>query len=296
MRLGPGALSRRALLAATAMAAAPASARAGEPRPRVAVLDWVSGQNLLALGIVPVAMPELERYARLVVEPAVPLQVRELGLRSEPNLELVDRLRPDLVLLAPELEPLRERVARIAPVESFNPNGFGRADLLEHARTASKALAARLGVDDTFQALARSLDGDLATAAERLRGYDGRPLYVATIIDGRRLLVFGRNSLFQAVLDRFGIENAWTGSTSRYGHVTLTADRLAQRPEARLLCVGDSSRASIGALLASPVVASLPFVRARRIALIPDVLFFGGLPPARRFARLVSRALAPEAD
>jgi ABC-type Fe3+-hydroxamate transport system substrate-binding protein len=295
MRPGPGALSRRALLAATAFAAVPAMARADGPRLRVAVLDWVSGLNLLALGIVPVAMPELERYARLVVEPAAPPQVRELGLRSEPNLELVDRLRPDLVLIAPQMEPLRERVERIAPVESFEPNGFGKADLLGHARASSKALAERLGAYDAFQAFTRSVDDTLAMAAERLRAYDGRPLYVATIIDGRRLLVFGRNSLFQAVLDRFGIENAWTGATSRFGHVTLTADRLAQRPEARLLCVGDSSRASIGALLASPVVASLSFVRERRIALIPDVLFYGGLPPARRFARLASHALVPGA-
>ncbi|SEG79129.1 ABC transporter substrate-binding protein [Bosea lathyri] len=295
MRPRPGLLSRRALLAGLAFAAAPAFAGADVPGPRVAVLDWVSGQNLLALGIAPVAMPELERYARLVVEPAVPTQMHELGLRSEPNLELVDRLKPDLVLLAPELEPLRERVARIAPVESFDPNGFGRVDLLDHARRASKALAVRLDADQAFEALARSVDDTLSMAAERLHAYDGRPLYVATIIDGRRLLVFGRNSLFQTVLDRFGIENAWIGATSRFGHVTLTADRLAQRPEARLLCVGDSSRASIGALLASPVVTSLSFVRERRIALIPDVLFYGGLPPARRFARLVSHALVPGA-
>jgi len=74
--------------------------------------------------------------------------------------------------------------------------------------------------------------------------------------------------------------------------VTLTVDRLSQRPEARLLCIGDSSRASIATLLASPVVASLPFVGAGRIALIPDVLFYGGLPSAIRFVELASAALA----
>lgn len=290
---GPGAVSRRGLLAATALACAPALAGAQAPPRRVAVLDWVSGMNLLALGIAPLGMPELERYARLVVEPAIPEQTRELGLRAEPNLELIDSLRPELILLAPEFGALRERLSRIGPLEAFDPNGFGRPDLLGYASAASQFLAARLGVAERFEALARSVDDTISRAAERLRAYDGRPLYVATIIDGRRLLVFGRNSLFQAVLDRLGIDNAWVGATSRYGHVTLTADRLAQQPEARLLCVGDSSQASIAALLASPVVASLPFVRERRIALIPDVLFYGGLPPARRFARLVATALAP---
>lgn len=287
-------LTRRALLGAAALAASPIRpASAGGPA--VAALDWVSGQNLLALGIAPVAMPELERYARLVVEPAAPPAVRELGLRSEPNLELVERLKPELVLLAPELEPIRERVEQIAPALAFDPNGFGRADLLGYAEQALRVLAMRLGRRAAFEDYLREVELELAEAGQRLRGYDGRPLYLATVIDGRRMLVFGQGSLFQAVLDRVGIENAWAGRTTRFGHVTLTVDRLSQRPEARLLCIGDSSRSSIASLLASPVVASLPFIRAGRIAQIPDVLFYGGLPPARRFARLVSLALAQSA-
>lgn len=285
-------LTRRALLGAAALAASPVRSASADGPSAIAALDWVSGQNLLALGIPPVAMPELERYARLVVEPAAPPAVRELGLRSEPNLELVDRLKPELVLLAPELEPIRERVERIAPALAFDPNGFGQADPLGRAEQALRALATRLDRLAAFGTFAREVEIELAEAGRRLRGYDGRPLYLATIIDGRRMLVFGRGSLFQAVLDRLGIENAWTEPTTRFGHVTLTVDRLSQRPEARLLCIGDSSRSSIATLLASPVVASLPFIRAGRLAQIPDVLFYGGLPPARRFARLASLALA----
>lgn len=285
-------LTRRALLGVAALAASPLYAVSASGLPAIAALDWVSGQNLLALGIPPVAMPELECYARLVVEPAAPPAVRELGLRSEPNLELVDRLKPELVLLPPELEPIRERVEPIAPTLVFDPDGFGRADLLGHAGQALGILASRLGRIAPFEEFVSAVEAELAEAGQRLRGYDGRPLYLATIIDGRRMLVFGQGSLFQAVLDRLGIENAWTGPTTRFGHVTLTVDRLSQRPEARLLCIGDSSRSSIAALLASPVVASLPFIRAGRIAQIPDVLFYGGLPPARRFARLAFLALA----
>lgn len=292
MRRSVSVISRRALLGGAALAAVPAFASPSAP-PTVAAFDWVTGQNLLALGITPLAMPELERYGRLVVEPALPVQTRELGLRSEPNLELIDRLKPDFVVIEPAFELLRERVSRIAPVLSFDPNGFGEQDKLDVARESLLQLAGRLNVREAFTAFDGTVRESFAAAAERLRAYDGRPLYVATIIDGRRLLVFGRNSLFQAVLDHCGIENAWEGSTSRFGHATVSADRLAQQPEARLLCVGDSSRESVRHLLASPVVASLPFVAEGRIAFIPDVLFYGGLPPARRFARLAAQALAP---
>ena len=39
--------------------------------PRVAALGWACAQTILALGMVPLVVPEIERYGRLVVEPAV---------------------------------------------------------------------------------------------------------------------------------------------------------------------------------------------------------------------------------
>ena len=56
--------------------------------------------------------------------------------------------------------------------------------------------------------------------------------------------------------------------------------------------MGDTSNDTLKSLLEAPVIASLPFVKQNRIVRIPDVLFYGGLPPVRRFARLVSAALS----
>jgi ABC-type Fe3+-hydroxamate transport system substrate-binding protein len=264
------------------------------PFKRIMAMDWVSGQNLLALGIPPLAMPELERYTSLVAEPALPAHIRELGLRSEPNLELIYRLKPDLVVMNGDLATMREPLSKIAPAYFFDPDNFGETDHLTRARQALSSLAAQVGASTAFDLFERSVDAELAAGKQRLTGYDGRPLYVATVIDGRRLLVFGKNSLFQNVLDHFGIENAWSGHVSRYGHTTANADRLTDRPDARLLCVGDTSREALKSLLESPVIASLPFVKQSRIVRIPDVLFYGGLPPARRFAQLASLALSTE--
>ncbi|MEW9307375.1 ABC transporter substrate-binding protein [Labrys neptuniae] len=293
MGMQPIGLSRRALLGgAAAMCLARAAHSSEEPARRPLAIDWVSGQNLLALGIAPLAMPEIERYSQLVVEPAPASDMRELGLRSEPNLELIHRLKPKLVVMNGDLAPMRERLAAIAPICSFDPDHFGESGRLAHARLALSALAGQLGASGAFGRFMQTLDAELAAGKRLMARYDRRPLYVATVIDGRRLLIFGRNSLFQDVLDHFGIENAWAGSVSRYGHTTVSADRLAARPDARLLCVGDTSRDTLKSLLESPVIASLPFVKQNRIVRIPDVLFYGGLPPVRRFARLASAALS----
>jgi ABC-type Fe3+-hydroxamate transport system substrate-binding protein len=262
----------------------------------IVALNWTSAQNLLALGIVPLGIPEIEHYARLVVEPAAPTAVLELGLRSEPNLELLVSLKPDLLVLGNDLLPMRDRLEAIAPTFFFDPDRSGQADMLSDGRQAMEDLAARLNAAPAFETFIASFERELDEARQRLHGYDGRPLFVATVLDGRRMLVFGKNSLFQSVLDRFGIENAWNGFTSRYGHATVNVDRLADRPEARLLCVGNERTVTMDRLLSAPVISSLPFVKNRRISLIPEVLFYGGLPSARRFARLASVALGSEGN
>ena len=104
-------LSRRAFLGAgaaiggTALAGAwpMAFAQTGGSRsgPRVAALGWACAQTILALGVVPLVIPEIERYGRLVVEPAVPSGVQEIGLRSEPNLELLQSFAPDIIIIDP---------------------------------------------------------------------------------------------------------------------------------------------------------------------------------------------------
>ncbi len=290
----PPRLGRRAFLGGAALLlAAPARAR----QLRIAALDWVSAQNLMALGLQPVAMPEIERYGNLVVEPAPVSTVQELGLRSEPNLEMLEALRPDLLVISPDLRPLETRLQKIAPIitfEAFDSSNGGTSDHVEDGRAALGRLARQLDLQAEFAAHLTILQHELNEAKDRLASYDGRPLYCLTFLDGRRALVYGRTGLFQNVLDRFQIANAYDGPLSPYGHATVTIDRLAGKPDARLLSIGNRQRVSLQTIRSAPAVASLPFVRENRVAVIDDVLFYGGLPSVRRFARLVSMALTEE--
>ena len=289
-------LPRRHFLGAAAAFGLAASLPAGRLRAsvtdqRIVALNWASAQNLLALGLIPPGIPEVERYARLVVDPAAPAQVRELGLRSEPNLELLIAMKPDLLVLGEDLVAMRPRLETIAPTFLFEPDQPDQPDHITSGRAALTALAERVGALPACADFLGAFEAELAKGRQHLRDYDGRPLFVATVLDGRRMLVFGKNSLFQNVLDHFGIENAWTGFTSRFGHATVNVDRLSDRPEARLLCIGNEQVVTMERLHAAPVISSLPFVRENRICLMPEVLFYGGLPSARRFARLAPLAL-----
>lgn len=284
--------SRREILAAGAVLLGTGRG-ASASEPRVAAVGWAGAQTLLALGVVPLAVPEIARYRSLVVEPPMPETVTELGLRSEPNLELLKFLSPDLIVTETGSEIARPLLERIAPVESFTPLKEGRLPT-DAAREATVALAARLG--RSADAYLSAHDARMDEAAKKLSGYRGGPLCLVSDIFGNRALVFGGNSLYQGVLDRVGLRNAFTGATSVWGHATVGLDVLAGLDPDTRLVVLTSRVPNVQALLAMrPLWRALPFLREGRVTMLSDILFFGGLPSADRFARLLTERLPMDA-
>jgi hypothetical protein len=76
------------------------------------------------------------------------------------------------------------------------------------------------------------------------------------------VLVFGENCLFQEVLDRFGIKNAWRGEAAFWGSVSVGIDRLAAFNEADVICFDHGNEREMAQLLATPLWQAMPFVRA----------------------------------
>lgn len=298
-------LSRRALLGAGAAIAGTALtgtwpvafAQTGGSRsgPRVAALGWACAQTILALGVVPLVIPEIERYGRLVVEPAVPPAVQEIGLRSEPNLELLQSFAPDIIIIDPGITAAISRLKLIAPVEMFSifrPGGHP----LDTARRSTMDLAKRLGVQSACEAYFARFDVAMAGYRERLRDKGGKPLYLVSEIARNRALVFGPNSLYQDVLDQFGLKNAWTGHSGPWGYTSVGLEVLAAVPDARLVLM-TSRVADVEALLkASPVLRTLPSLRSDRLTILDNQFFYGGVPAAERFARILSERLPRESN
>ena len=126
--VGRGAISprpdRRAFLtAAGILLAAGLPLRAGVG-PRLAAIDWAMLETATALGHMPVAAAELIRFRADVGVPAIPDTVTDLGLRGAPNFELLQLVRPTLILSSPYYTRYQARMEAIAPVLSLP--GAGR--------------------------------------------------------------------------------------------------------------------------------------------------------------------------
>ena len=87
----------------------------------------------------------------------MPQSVVDVGLRMEPNLELIRALRPDLILLSPMQQASVPLLERIAPVQLVAFNAPEQPDSYQQARVAT-ALACY--VADGFRQLSAGARGD----------------------------------------------------------------------------------------------------------------------------------------
>lgn len=282
-------LDRRTLLGGLAgLGIGPVLAAAGAPR--IAVLDYGLAQTMLALDVPPVAIVEADDWLRWVGAPPLPAGVVDLGTDREMNLEVLAAVKPDLVLSTPYLEQLRPLIEPIARLVSLPIYTEARAPL-RLSIEAARRIGALTGRGAAAETLIATAEARFAALRARFAAARPRPLLLVNFVDARHVRVYGGASLYQDVLDRLGLANAWTGPTNDWGFATIGLEGLADFPEARMI-VFEPIGPDIRAVLAKgPLWSRLPFVKAGRVSVVPTVLMFGTLPSAMRFAEIVASVI-----
>ncbi|OSN09542.1 iron-hydroxamate transporter substrate-binding subunit [Lonsdalea iberica] len=286
-------LSRRRLL--TALLLSPCvyalRGRAGvNDVRRIVALEWQPLELLMALGVTPLGIADKHNYQRWVKSPTLPDRVVDVGLRTEPNLELLAQLRPSLLLYADGFGPAPAQMARIAPGMGFSfINGDGGP--LESARRSLRALGERLDLRSAAEQHLALFSRFIEQARIKLQAYPHRPLLLFTVMDARHVLILGRNSLFQSVMDELGIDNAWQGETNAWGSIIVGMERLATlSAEVDALCFDHGNGALMAEVEANPLWQALPFVRHQRWQRVEPIWFYGGTLSAMRFCETLANA------
>lgn len=290
-------ISRRRLLTAMALSpllwqmqkaqAAPVSAE------RIVALEWLPVELMLALGVTPYGVADIPNYRMWVNEPALPESVIDVGLRTEPNLELLTQMKPSMLVWSAGYGPSPEILARIAPGRSF---AFSDGKLpLAQARRSLLEMAEMLDKQAVAQRHLTEFDAYIDSLKPRFKQRGDRPLLMVSLLDPRHMLVFGPNCLFQEVLDRLGVKNAWQGETNFWGSTAVGIDRLAAYKDVDVLCFDHGNAAQMRQLEATPLWQAMPFVRANRLQIVPAVWFYGATLSAMNFARILDNSLGGKA-
>ncbi|WP_446029502.1 Fe(3+)-hydroxamate ABC transporter substrate-binding protein FhuD [Lelliottia amnigena] len=290
-------ISRRRLL--TAMALSPlllkmGTARAAAINPhRIVALEWLPVELMLALGITPYGVADIPNYNLWVNEPKIPDSVIDIGLRTEPNLELLTQMKPSYLVWSAGYGPSAETLARIAPGRGFSFSDGKKP--LTMARHSLSEMAQLLDVEAVAKEHLDHFDKVIDALKPRFAHRGDRPLLMLTLLDARHMLVFGKNCLFQEVLDRYGIPNAWEGEMTFWGSTAIGIDRLAQFRDVDVLCFDHGNEREMQTLMATPLWQAMPFVREQRFQRVPAVWFYGATLSAMHFARVLDGAIGGKA-
>lgn len=279
-------IDRRTLLCGLGLLGmAPATATAAAP-PRIASLDYGLAETLLALGVAPIAVAGARDWHRWVVEPELPDAVADLGSPLAVNLELLSLLEPDLILSTDFVQRQEPALARIAETRRITLYEEGAVPL-DRAREAALTLGGMLSREAAAEALLAKADRFFDACRERAGRLTVPPLLFVSFLDSRHARVYGGTGLYQSVLDRLGLPNAWQGETNYWGFATIGLEQLATNEEVHLIAIEPMDADVRLALAASPLWTRLPFVEAGKFSTLPPVMMFGALPSAMRFARLL---------
>lgn len=264
-----------------------ARAKLSVPR-RVVALDAPSTEMLAMLGIEPVGVAGLDGYRQTERDIPALRHAVDIGFFYEPNLELLQFLKPDLFIGSFGVGAPADLLKRIAPVLSLPIYG-GQDSSHEAAVQSLRQISGAMSRRDEAEAFLAAYQVRLSALALSASAGPRRPVYLASLLlDGRHVILYGQNSLFHKVLLHAGLRNAFVGESSAWGIASVAIGTLDAAPDAVFLYIKSPvTQAALAALEQSPIWKALPFVKARRIVPIPYLEMYGALPTAERFADIV---------
>lgn len=257
-----------------------------------ATVDWTIAETLLAIDAPVSSIAQQSDYHEWVGEPRIPKSATDMGLRTQPNLELLAEVPPQQTLISPMFAGLTPRLERIAPVTSFALYSPG-TDTWEEMQKLTRQLGeltehqpqAEALIVETQALMANLRDSRPASPSETA------PLLMVQFMDARHVRVFGENSLYNAVLEQLALPNAWDQATNAWGFALAGIEALARYPAATLVIIDPLPAVVQEQLDNSGLWQQLPSVKHNKLVSLPPVWSFGALPSAQRFARELTAAL-----
>lgn len=267
----------------------------GVPK-RVVALEWLYAEDVLALGVQPVGIADIEGMKQWVNIPVeIGSDVTDVGTRQEPNLELIASLKPDLIIgLKSNLEAGFETYNNIAPTLVFDPYpAEGQGDQYEEMINTFNTIADVLDKKDEAAKVLSDLDQTYADAKAKLdaAGMTEKPFALAMGYSNQNAAVFRistDNSLAVKILEHIGLTNAHKpGQFEVYGFTTADVEALPALQDANFLhIIQDSDNIIENQLKDNPVWKGLNFVKEDRVyALGGDMWPYGGPLSAQTMAQ-----------
>ena len=185
----------------------------------IAALDSRIVETLIAMERPPVAFtyPGSQYYLSI----SSLSDSNDLGLASQPNLELLSQLSPQQILISPYLTQISAQLSSIAEIVSLTPYDSGKNKGRWRQLTSfTRKLGKHIGDERAADRLVHETKHRFQSLHDRIPR-NQPPFLIITFIDHRHARVFGNNSMFQGALEQLELTNAWQGQNNYLGFSTI---------------------------------------------------------------------------
>ncbi|MBM7542684.1 ABC transporter substrate-binding protein [Amphibacillus cookii] len=211
---------------------------------RVVAIEWSIAEELLALGVQPAGVADVEGFNTWVtIDAQLDDTVVDVGLRTEPNIEEIAKLEPDVIIgvagyqeaMVPELEKIAPVVLYETATEEVLEDLY--ANTLENLRTTAQLVGRE---QEAEQAIA-DLEERLAAAKENIEAADlPTTEFVFTqafsVSDAPTFRLFTPNAMVSHVLEGMGLTNKIQDQDAvDYGFIEANVEGVSNYQEALFL-------------------------------------------------------------
>lgn len=253
-----------------------------KPATRVVTLEWAPTEDVLALGVRPVAVADPKGYSEWVSSQRLPEGIADVGLRTEPSLESIAKAEPDLILGVDGSVPEQAlaQAEKIAPV--FLLKGAEGSRPVERMRQNFTETAKLIGKEAAASPILAAFDAKLAEGKAKLAGVTAPYIFTYMGIKGSTatLRMHGDRSAPCAVAKQLGLTNAWKEpGDDAWGLASIDLEALTQFPaDTRLLYWATGGDNPVELLKGNALWQGLPFVKAGNVKPAADKIWIYGGP------------------
>ncbi|GGG15496.1 ferrichrome ABC transporter substrate-binding protein [Lysinibacillus alkalisoli] len=214
-----------------------------KPFTRVAALEWNIVEELLAVGVQPAAVADIEGFNTWVtIDKKLADGIVDVGQRNEPNIEEIAKAKPDLIIGLKNHEPIKAELEKIAPVVLFDHASEEATKDLYQAMIVSLENTGKLvGKEQEAKEAIAHLEAQMAEAKTALAQANLATkeflfTQAFTVNEAPTFRLFTPNSTVSHVLEGMGLTNRMQDQTPQpWGMLETNVEGVAKYQEAMLL-------------------------------------------------------------
>ncbi|NGP46402.1 iron-siderophore ABC transporter substrate-binding protein [Bacillaceae bacterium SIJ1] len=270
----------------------------------IVVLEWNYVEELLALGVQPAGVADIEGFEKWVdIEAELNDDVVDVGTRTEPNLEEIAKLEPDAIItIASSHEKIQAELETIAPTIFYDSTSEeATKDLYAYTFETFQKTASLVQKEAEAEQALNDLEAKYEEAAKDIEAMDlptntfvFTQAYSANNTPTFRL--FTKNAMVSRVLEKAGLENAITDhQDAAWGFTDANVEGLAQYEDALLIHAVQEDDPLFENLESNKAWQELQFVKEGHMVDIGgDTWTFGGVLSAHTLVDNLLESLKEE--